>query len=193
MSISRGEIKGQILRVLQKEGTYNGFYTDEKLNDAIQDCVDFISVEMFVAGNGWLRRIITLDTQSGNGVVDLPPFVGMIDEVRYLIGNRYIPVIYDDATLAAQFNKAAGMTQYPSRYRVVEQKIYFNPAPAEGGKDYLQIECACYPQLLVADGQLMPAEFDRCLLNYIKWRAASQLAASEIGRASCRERVSSPV
>lgn len=178
MSISRGELKGQILRVLQKDGGYQGFFTDEKLNDAIQDCIDYISVEMFMAGDGWLRKIVTLDSQSGFATVDLPPFVSVIDEVRYLVGNRYIPLIYDDATLAAQFQKSSGMTQYPSRYRIVDQKIFFNPAPAEGGKDYVQIEYCTYPQILVADGQLLPGEFDRCMVHFIKWRSASLLASS---------------
>ena len=178
MSISRGELKGQILRVLQKDGGYQGFYTDEKLNDAIQDCMDYIAVEMFLAGEGWLRKIITLDSQSGFPTVDLPAHVAMIDEVRYLVGNRYIPLVYDDATLAAQFQPAAGVTQFPSRYRIVDQKIYFNPAPGQGGADYVQVEYATYPPILVADGQLLNTEFDRAMVHFIKWRASSLLASS---------------
>lgn len=178
MSISRGEVKGQILRILQKDGSYTGFYTDEKLNDAIQDCIDHIAVEMFFAGDGWLRKIAYLDSQAGASTIDLPPYIAVIDEVRYLVGNRYIPLQYDDATLAAQFAADAGVSQYPSRYRIVDQKIYFNPALGVGGTNYLQIEYAAYPATMVADGQLMPAEFDRSIVNYIKWRSASLLASS---------------
>lgn len=178
MSISRGEVKGQILRVLQKDGSYQGFYTDEKLNDAIQDCIDYISVEMFMAGDGWLRKIVTLDSAPNSCTVDLPAFVSVIDEVRYLVGNSYIPLTYDDASLSSQSNPVSGVTQFPSRYRIVDQKIYFNPAPGVGGKDFLQIEYCTYPQILVADGQLLPNEFDRCMVHFIKWRSASLLASS---------------
>lgn len=182
MTITRGELKGQILRVLQKDGGYQGFYTDEKLNDAIQDCIDHVAMEMFRAGNGWVSRIQTLDSQSGFPTVDLPPHVIMIQEVRYLIAGRYIPLMYDDATLQIQYAPNTGATQFPSKYRIVEQKIYFNPPPAEGGKDYVQIEFMQYPLTMVADGQLMPQEFHRAMNNYVKWRTASMMAAS-VGKA----------
>lgn len=178
MTITRGELKGQILRILQKDGGYQGFYTDEKLNDAIQDCLDHINVEMFRAGYGWSQKIKYLNSQTGFPTVDLPPYINVIQEVRYLVGNRYLPLIYDDATLAAQFQPAAGLTQFPSRYRIVDQKIYFNPAPAQGGENYVQVEYHTYSQGLVGDVQNLPAEFDRAMTNYCKWRSASLLASS---------------
>lgn len=178
MTITRGELKGQILRVLQKDGGYQGFYTDEKLNDAIQDCIDHIAIEMFRAGDGWLTKIDFLDSQSGFPTVNLPQHMIMIQEVRYLVANRYIPLIYDDATLESQYTKDSGATQFPSRYRIVDQKIYFNPPPAEGGPNFVQVEYCTYPLSMVADSQLMPQEFHRAMFNYIKWRSASQLASS---------------
>jgi len=178
MTVTRGEIKGQILRVLQKDGGYQGFFTDPKLNDVIQDSIDHIAIEMFRAGDGWLTKIDYLNSQSGFPTVNLPQHMIMIQEVRYLVANTYVPLTYDDGTEQQQYAANTGMTQFPSRYRIVDQKIYFNPPPAEGGPNYIQVEYCTYPLSMVADGQLLPQEFHRAMFNYIKWRSASMLAAS---------------
>ncbi len=183
MSVTRGEISSSILRVLQKDSAYQGFYTPEKIADAIQDCVDYIATFMFMAGEGWLRRIEYLDTFPGKSNVPIPPHIGIIDEVRFLVGNRYIPLTFDDATMSAQFGDAAGLSQFPSRYRIIDNNFYFNPTPAETGPKTIQLECACFPQRLVSDSQVLNPQFNVGMTNFIKWRAASQLAAS-VGKAA---------
>jgi hypothetical protein len=178
MSVTRGEISSAVLRVLQKDAGYSGFYTPEKIADAIQDSVDHIAVEMMMAGEGWLRRIEYLDTQPGSNIVPIPPHIGVIDEVRYLIGNRYIPLTFDDATMSAQFGSDAGVAQFPSRYRIVDNNFYFNPVPAETGVGFLQLECACFPQRMVSDMTVLNPQFNVAMTHYIKWRSASMLANS---------------
>lgn len=178
MSVTRGEISAAVLRILQKDAGYQGFYTPDKIADAIQDSVDHISVEMMMDGEGWLRQIFTLDTFPGKPNVPIPPHVAIIDEVRYLVGNRFIPLTFDDGTMSAQFSDAAGVSQFPSRYRIVDNNFFFNPTPAETGPGYLQLECACFSQRLVSDGQVLNPQFNVAMTNYIKWRSASMLANS---------------
>jgi hypothetical protein len=178
MSVTRGEISAAVLRILQKNAGYQGFYTPDKIADAIQDSVDHVSVEMMMDGEGWLRRIEYLETYPNKSNIPLPPHIAIIDEVRYLVGNRYIPLTYDDATMSAQFGADAGVSQFPSRYRIIDNNLYFNPTPAEVGPNYIQLECACFPQRLVSDGQVLNPQFNVAMTNYIKWRCASMLAAS---------------
>lgn len=178
MALSRGELVGKVLRLLNKTAGYQGFFDADKVNDALEDCMDFIATECFLAGEGWFNRITYLSNVSGQVSVDLPQGLALIGEVRYLVGNRYIPLMYDDATLAAQFATAAGMNQFPSRYRVVEGKLYFNPPPAEGGTNYIMVEHTTYPTRIMSDSQEIDPQFDMAMMHYAKWRAASQLAAS---------------
>lgn len=182
MTTTRGELKGQILRIVQKDGGYQGFYTDEKLNDAIQDCFDHIAIEMIRAGWGWVTKIEVMDNASGQVAVALKPYMTVIQEVRYKIANRFVPMTYDDATETSQFTVESGVVQWPTRYRIVDGMLYFNPPPAEGGTGFIQVEYQTYPQALVGDTQNLPPEFDRCMVNYVKWRSASQLSAS-VGKA----------
>ena len=98
--------------------------------------------------------------------------------VRYQIGLSYIPLTYDDNIEGVVYTSAAGMTQFPSTWRIMEGRIYFNPALGVGGEKYLQIEYFSYPERFLTDGQQIPKEFDTSLQNFIKYRAASILAAT---------------
>ena len=46
MPVSRGDLKGKILRLLMKSSEYPGFYTDDRINDAIDETMDYIAAEM---------------------------------------------------------------------------------------------------------------------------------------------------
>lgn len=177
MSFTRGQVKDQILSLLTKNVGASGFYTDAKINYVIQECLDFIAVEMFIGGNGWLNELAYIDTVAGVFQYSLPASVAMIQELRYLIGNRYLPVIYDDANIAAQIDTSTGVTQFPSRYRIVGNQIYFNPPPAAVGPAYIQIEYNRYPATLATDGDTVEPQFDNCLIHYVVYRSASILAS----------------
>ena len=93
--ISRGELKARVLRFLNKTDRVRGFYSDGKLDDAIQEALDYVAVEMFQAGEGWLTKPFYFDTVAGQVSVTLPANIALIREVRYKVGDTYYPMLFD--------------------------------------------------------------------------------------------------
>jgi hypothetical protein len=61
-------------------------------------------------------------------------------------------MVYDDQAFDTQIAATSSLTQCPYRYRIVADKIYFNPIPLLVGPNYIQIEYTSYPATLAADG-----------------------------------------
>jgi hypothetical protein len=176
--ITRGELKGQVLRFLNKTSQYRGFYDDDKINDAIQEALDFIAVEMFQANEGWQLKLAEFDTTAGQVTFEIPFSASMIKEVRYLYGNFYGVMAYDDANSRSQVSIGSGERQFVSSYRIVDNRMYFNPPLGEGGPKYLQIEYMTYPKTLMSDTDYLESHFDPCMTNFLKYRTATILSAS---------------
>lgn len=176
--MSRGEIKGQVLRLLMKTANKPGFYTPETTDEAIQEAMDFVATNMFIAGEGWQTKIQHFTTEAGQVKVDLPEGFAMIKEVRYLYADLYVPMVYDDANKQLQYANSSGVRQWAYAYRIVDNAIYFNPPMADGGTNYLQVEYMGYPKYLQSDTDYLDKHFDRAMCHYIKYKAASILASS---------------
>lgn len=178
MSITRGQLKNQILVHLNLNAGYQGYFTDEKLDSLIQEAIDYVSVEMMMCGEGWLSNIKYFDTAPAVAVYELPKDIAVINAVRYLSGASYVPVVYDDQADLPQMASSAGFTAFPSKYRILQNKIYFNPVPVFSGPKYLQIEYVAYPSEMMNDGQMIDPQFDRASLNFIKWFAICRAVGS---------------
>ena len=178
MPISRGELKGQILRLLMKTPQYPGFYQPETIDDAITEALDFVSAEMFLANEGWQTKIMYIDTQAGQLSVDIPEGAAMIQMIRYKFATYYQPMVYDDGSGATDYAADSGVRPWGYRYRIVDNAIYFNPPMAEGGEKYLQLEYMGYPKRLQSDADFLESHFDYSMQHFMKYKAASILAAS---------------
>lgn len=182
MALTLAQISTSILGLVNKTNTYQGFYTTQKVTDAVNDSLDYIAAEMFQRGNGWFNTITTLNVTAGTPTVALPTSCSIIQAVRYLVGNVYVALMYDDQATQTQVQDPSATVQYPASYRLVNDAvlgpcIYFNPVPGASGTGYVQLEYSAYPTLLANSGDTIDPQFDRCLTNYVKWRAASQLVA----------------
>ncbi len=179
MSRTLGALEGQVLGILQKTPGYQGFYTPEKVKDAVNECFDYVAARMADAATGcWLDEVRHYDTVTNQALVPLQDDIVMIKVARYLTGNVYTPIIYDEARESAVYVGSSGVTQYPSRYRLLNDSIYFNPPLGVAGPQYLQLEVCALPQQMITDGQIIPAKFNRALQHYIKYRSASVLASA---------------
>jgi hypothetical protein len=177
MTIASATLMTAVWEILQKNSTYTGFFTSAKVLAACQESVDYVAAQMMMAtGGGWLDKIAYITTATGGTVYTLPTDCGIIRELRYLVANQYVPLAYDQAYETRQFPTAAGVTQYPSRYRLHGYDIYFNPALGVGGTNYLQVEYLAYPADLTLGGNL--PWFDKAMFHYCKYHSASVLAAS---------------
>ena len=247
-------IQTQVLNILQKTPGYQGAYSDAKVLDAIQEAFDYVAMWMLDSTGGyWQETINYLSPASGDFRVAWPSGLIMMKELRYLVGNKYIPLIYDEAIELQQYqtpiittvdqdsnagtdtlfvasttgfsvgdvlaiasntaryeqatilsitagvslkltgnlafthtlvqaddvrNQAGGVTQYPTRWRIVDEYIYFNPPLGQGGTNYLQYEGWILPTEFSDFTSTLPPQFNRALCHYIKYRAASALASS---------------
>ena len=175
--ISRGELKGRVLRFLNKTSKFKGFYADDKMNDAFQEAIDFIAIEMFEDGEGWTSDIWFIDTTANQVSVPIPDEIAMIKEVRYKIGDAYVPVVYDTDQGQPDTLKTQ-VSQFPSKYRIVDNAIFFNPPISDAGVEYLQIEGEKYPKYFQDDADIIPHQFSRAMWHFMKYKMASNLAYS---------------
>jgi hypothetical protein len=179
---SRGELKGKIWRYLGKTATQPGFYTSEKLDDAIEEALNYIAVEMFQAGEGWLTSYTYYDTVANQASLPLDGNVGLIRQVRYYDQTgTYQPLRYFDNSDASSSTTTLpnnGVTQWASTYRLMGNSIVFDPPLGQGGEKYLQLEIVSYPKRLQTDAQIIDAQFDMCALEFLKYKCCSILAGS---------------
>lgn len=180
MPTTLGAIKSSILAILNKESSYQGFYTTTKLNAAVNDSIDWVYANMMFNGQGWNKTIGYLTTAAATPSYSLPTDCAVIDVVRYLVGTTYVVIRYDDQS-DSDFAQASDTTYTPSSYRLVGNTIYFNPIPTNVGTNYVQLEYTKFPSILSNDNDSFDAAFTRGLENYVKWRACSQLVA-QVGK-----------
>jgi hypothetical protein len=178
MTISRGELKGQILRLLHKTAANPGMYTNPTIDDAIQEAMDFVSVEMFLADEGWQKKVWALDTEAGQTSIDLPADICMIEDVRYLIGDLYVPMRYYVPHGEPKFTDSTSARQDGCAYEIIDNALYFNPSLSEGNTAGIQIVGQAFPQKLVDDLDTIEQQFNPAFLHFIKYNAASILAAT---------------
>lgn len=178
MAISKGELKGKVWRFLNKTPDQPGYYTSEKMNDAITEALNYIAVEMFLAGEGWLQKYIFLDTVAGQTSVDIPGNVALIREVRYQIAGVYCPIPYDDQDGGFSYIGTGVQQAFGYKWRMLGRQIVFDPPVSEGGERFLQIEADYYPTVLVDDNEIVDQQFDAACQEFLKYKIASIMAAS---------------
>lgn len=178
MAFTRAQIKSELLLLLNKTTSHPGFYTDAKQNSAVQEAVNFVAVEMFLGDEGWRAKQTEINTTAGDYRILIPSDVAMVKEVRYKNGDIFYPIPYDARIETIQVDVATGPRAAAAAYGMLDGYFRFNPPLAEGGTGYLQVEYMSYPTQFTQDSDSLGAEFDLCMYHYIKYRAASILAAS---------------
>lgn len=177
MTITRGELKRDILEILMKESKYPGFYTPEKMDRAIQEAMDFVATEMFLADEGWFKTRQHFTTEAGQVSVPMPTSAAMVTAIRYLHGDTYVPLNYNPANEVTRLSESSGARQYVGDYEMIENDLYFNPPLAEGGANYLQIDFMYYPKRLQSDQDFLNSQFGVAMQHFIKYRSCTILAA----------------
>jgi hypothetical protein len=71
----------------------------------------------------------------------------------------------------------SGLVQYPSRYRILNGQIFFNPTLAVGGTASLMLEYCAYPDD-VSGSDDIPQNLHKAFQHFVKYRTASACAAS---------------
>lgn len=176
---SLGEIKESVLNLLQKFPSAQGTFSDAKIYTLINEALDFVAVDLFAAGEGWLREIIYLDWPDGARVIEIPEQVAVIHAIRWLHQGVYYPLRFDPADSTPQYAKQSGLSsQLPQTYRIVQNKIYINQTPASGGSKQIELEYARYPDRLKSEADAVMKDFDNAMIYFVKYYVANTLLAS---------------
>ncbi len=176
--LSRGELRGKVLRFLNKTPDLPGYYTEEKMNDAITESLNYVAVEMFLAGEGWLTSYQYFNTVGGQTSVDIPGNIALIREVRYKISDVWYSIPYDDQEGGFSYIGTGVQQAFGYKYRLLGRQIVFDPPLSEGGERYLQVECVSYPSILLDDNEIIDPQFDAACCEFMKYKVASILSSS---------------
>jgi len=172
MAVALSTLETNVLQLLSKENSYQGFYSDDQIKFAVNDSLDYVYANMMFNGEGWLNTIANLDSVAGSNNVALPAGAVVIHQVRYLHGNVYVPLQYDDDFDRYQYTGTEN-TVYPSTYRLVGDNIYFNPIPSAVGTGYVQLEYSAFPAELADPADQTSAQITRGLQRFVTYRASS--------------------
>ncbi len=175
MALSLASLKTKILNILQKETSYQGFYTDSKLEQGINESMDYIAARaMHEMGEGWFQELTYITTTAATASYALPSGTALVREVRYLSGDVYIPLrpieAVDEAWLPTDVQVA-----FPWRYELIGGSIVFNPVPSIVGTNYLQLKVTKFPTALATGTDTLPTQFTNALEWYLIYRTASLL------------------
>lgn len=180
----RAAIRNQIYLTLNKSPATKGFYTDNRCNAAIQEALDFVASEMFLYDEGFQKKLEYLDVAANTITIPIPVHYEFIQEVRYLVGNVYTPLMYDSNWGGAEWSSQSGATGLPGTYRIVDNSFYFSPPIGVGGPKFLQVEIMRYPSILRNDAQQIDPQFARGMVYFIQYRAAT-IMANSFGMTAC--------
>lgn len=177
MAIDREELKDRILYLLQKTQAAKGYYTDERMNYAIQDCIDYVQSHMHGSNMGFTNSIDDLNVTEGDFEVDLPTGTVMIIGVHYKVNDVWLPLDHRPKQDAPRYSTAGSDTKaIPHTFEVVGNKLHFDPPFSETGTGYLKVEVTKFDAILADDADTLPANLSRNMEHYIKWRSARQLS-----------------
>jgi hypothetical protein len=173
--ITRGQIMNEIWTRLSKTAATPGFYTALKVQSVIQESVDFLAAEQILADEGYCHKLDYLAPAPGATAIAIPADVAQVLELRYLVGNVYIPMKYDQAWQEARWAGSSGVVQSPDHYSIVDNNFYFSPPIGVGGLNYLQLEYMAYPRRFRLDSDVLPTQFDRAMFWFIVYNSCSLL------------------
>lgn len=175
--IDRAQIMNEMWLRLNKSPVNPGFYTVDKVRSVIQEATDFVSAEMMLADEGFAHKLGYLSPVAGQVSLAIPFDYAMILEVRYLVGNVYWPMSYNQQWGDVKWASGSGAVQmYPASYKLLDNTFYFNPPIGVGGLNYIEVEYAAYPRRFQLDSDVLPAQFDRAMYWFIVYKSCNLLA-----------------
>lgn len=175
MALSLDSLKTRILNLLQKDTGYTGFYTTSKLDQAVNESMDYIAARaMHEMGEGWFQELTYVTTVAGTAAYNLPAGTALVREARYLYGDTYVPLRPWEATDEV-WSGSSLQVVLPWRYELIANQIVFNPLPITVGTNYLQLKVTKFPTALATGTDTLPSSFTNALEWYLVYRAASAL------------------
>ena len=180
MTISLGQVKFEVLTIINKTAANKGFYTDEKMEAGVRDGMAMIGTEMFLGGQGWQDKVREIAVAAGQISVDIPKDITFINQLRYGFGDAFYPMTYNNQQGNVQWAPGTGVNQNPPNYRILNNAIWWNPALSDATT--LQIEYTTYMREAQSDADVLPPNMDISMLRFLIYHVCSFCVAS-VGKA----------
>lgn len=177
MALTLDEMKVRVLRVLKKDPDKPGQYTDDRVHSAVNEATDFVTSKMMEYGEGFTTKIVYLDSVALDRFIELPAGIVLINQVKYKDVQVYLPLTYSEDRGHTHTISGDEVGQaYPSTYKIVENKLYFDPPFQTTEAEKLMIEGTFYSPDLIAGTDTLPAQMDKTCEYVIQYQAASILS-----------------
>lgn len=177
MATTRLSLQNSIYSILQKTPTAYGLLTPAKVNEAIQDALDFISTLMNNSSSAWLAKETKLNIVGATPSITLPTDCVLINFVKKLqFGTQYCPIEYDESANVTTDTTAQNTANYTPTWKLVDSKLYLEPTPADNLTNGILLNYLAAPVALAADNSTVNLSIDYpVFIQFAKWRAASIL------------------
>lgn len=177
MATTRLILQTKIYNILQKTATAYGLLSPDKVNDAIQDALDFTSTLMNNSSSVWLSKQTRLNIVGNDPTITLPADCVIINFVKKLaFGTQYVPLKYDESANVTTDTNTQNTANYTPTYRIVSGELFLEPTPADSLANGILLDYVACPAALTADGSTVDVSVDYPVFTqFVKWRAASIL------------------
>lgn len=178
MALTLEEMRNKVLLVLKKDPSKPGAYSNARLDEAINEAIDFVTSKMMIAGEGFTNKIVFLDSVANQREIDLPLGVVLINQVHYKDGEAFIPLTPSEGRgqIVTSAGSEKGQT-YPNTYAVIDNKLFFDPPFGSSETGKIRMEGTFFPDSLVDTTDLLPQSMSRSAEHFIKYNAASVISS----------------
>lgn len=180
--ITRGDIKREVLILLNKTTKTKGFYTDDRLDMGIRMSMDIVATESFTIGNGFNTKLLHFNVSPNQVSIPIPADVCYLNQLRFLVGNVYQPCFYDENREGQAIQANVASTLYPATYKIIDNSFYFNPPIINGGTDFLQLECTVWPKYAKNDADTYDVQLNQAMYWFVVFHTATT-CVNQVGQA----------
>lgn len=177
MATTRLILQTKIYNILQKTATAYGLLSPDKVNDAIQDALDFTATLMNNSSSVWLSKQVKLNILANDPTITLPTDCVIINYVKKLqFGTQYVPLTYDESANVTTDTNAQNTANYTPTFRFVSGELFLEPTPADALANGILLDYVACPAVLSGDSSAVDISMDYpVFMQFVKWRAASIL------------------
>ena len=180
MALTRLQMQTAIYEILQKEATAYGLLTPTKVNNTIQDSLDWIAATMLTANSMWQQKIVLLNMVANTPAVAIPTDCAIINFVKKMSATdntTYVELEYKETNKetinTTPIENGQSNTQ---SYMIINNALYLEPTPLNNLVGGIRLSYLAYPADLAGDATTIDGDLSgKPFLQLCKWRSALTL------------------
>lgn len=171
MTITKKQLTDKIFDILLKQPTQSGVITEARIGHMLNDSIDWFCSKASSFTASFFLKEATIVGVASNREITLPNDVAVIQNVKFKgTADTWTPLNYGEINEVPEGSNDGHMSG--NIFYFMNNKIIIYPTPSIAYA--VKIQYTAYPAELALDADLLSSEFNRCLINAIKWRTAYQ-------------------